>query len=182
MTDPAPDYAAPLLAWRAWNLLRSDDGWRLGSIHYRETWGVDEPVEAWCYRSSRTSGIAHDRHAAPARGCHCGIYGAGDLDVARDYLIPDHVGWEAVTGGSRYVHRVVGLVRLWGRVVECENGFRAERAYPERLWVPTLAPDGRPVDVGAAALDLLAYGVPVELLDAGSRDAILGALQPSSTA
>lgn len=188
MTEVAPDVVGPLLAWRAWNLLETEAGWRLASIHYRETWPVDEPLEAWCYRSSHRAaaeGITHDRHAAPAAGCLCGVYGATELDRAREYLVPDHVGWESVSVRSRYVHRVVGLARLWGRTVECESGWRAAYGYPERLWVPASAPDGSPVDVTAPALDLLAYGVPVELLDSGSRDAILEELrargQPSST-
>ena len=30
---------------------------------------------------------------------------------------------------------VVGTVEIWGRVIECENGFRSEFAYPKELWL-----------------------------------------------
>ena len=96
---------------------------------------------------------------------------------AREYLVPDHTGWESLSHDARYVHRVVGLASLWGRTVECVQGYRASYAYPAQLWIPTQRPDGRPVDVEGLALDLVDYGVPIELVDAGSRDAIVDALR-----
>jgi hypothetical protein len=186
LEDAAPDLIEPLRVWRAWAVRETDEGWRLSSIHYRELWPVGGPVEAWCYRSSKLSaaqGITHDRHLAPAVGCQCGVYGATELERAREYLVPEHTGWESISVDARYVHRVVGLAKLWGRTVECAQGYRASYAYPARLWIPTRMPDGRPLDVEALALDLLAYGVPVELVDAGARGAIVdhlreGAAQP----
>jgi hypothetical protein len=49
---------------------------------------------------------------------------------------------------------VVGTVEIWGRVIECRNGFRSEYAYPKELW---LLRDG---------LEHLSwtYGVPVRKL------------------
>ena len=49
----------------------------------------------------------------------------------------------------------------------------ASIAYPARLWVPTRRPDGHPLDVEAVALDLIDYGVPVDLIDAGGRVEIM---------
>ena len=61
--------------------------------------------------------------------------------------------YDAEHGG---LFHVVGSVKLWGKIVEGSQGWRAQKAYPERLWVPYeawhLAPSLR---------DL--YGVPVEL-------------------
>ena len=188
MTDVAPDFLGPLAAWRAWNVAETEAGRRLTSIHYRETWPVGDPIEAWCYRSSAVGAahhITHARHLAPVTGCHCGIYAATSLDRVREYLVADHAGWEHVSPRAERVHRVVGLVSLWGRLIECEQGYRGSLAYPAHLWVPTHTADSEPVDVEALALDRVDDAVPVELLDARSRveivDRLDGLAQASST-
>ena len=69
------------------------------------------------------------------------------------------------------VHRVIGTVSLWGRVVECARGWRASRAYPRRIYVPgTRAPYWlRAERAEEVALGLTDYDVPVELLDSHTR-------------
>jgi len=176
MASGAPDLLGPLRGWRAWTVRRTDDGWRLASIHYREVWPAGNELAAWCFRSTHLAavqGIGHERHLAPVAGCHCGIYGADGREHAAEYLIPEHAGWETMYTASTYLHRVLGQIDLWGRTVECEHGYRASYGYPARLWVPTRRPDGAELDVGAIALDLLDYGVPVDLVDAGPREEIL---------
>lgn len=38
--------------------------------------------------------------------------------------------------GSKYEDiKVLGQVSLWGRVIETENGYRAQYAYPAELWL-----------------------------------------------
>jgi hypothetical protein len=170
--ERTPDLIGPLSAWRAWYVRETEDGWRLFSIHYGEAWPVGRALEAACFRSryvSTANESTHARHAAPARDCLCGIYGAKALDQARQYVVASYSVCERIPAGAEYVHRVVGLVHLWGRVVDCSQGYRAEIAYPAHLWLPTRRPDGQRVDVGGPALDLLDYGVPVDLLEAGSR-------------
>lgn len=46
---------------------------------------------------------------------------------------------------------VVGSVEIWGKVIECENGYRSEFSYPKELWL--LRP-------GLESLSWT-YGVPV---------------------
>lgn len=172
MSGRAPDLAVPIVGWRSWHVVKTDEGWRLSSIHYPELWPAGRELVADCHRGrfvSAAPGTDHSRHAAPGRRCLCGVYGARDLDHARQYFIACHSTYETVPAAPHYSHRVVGQVQLWGRVVECSQGYRAERAYPARLWVPTHRPDRRPFDVEAVAFDLLAYGAPVDLLDAASR-------------
>lgn len=67
---------------------------------------------------------------APARGCSCGIY-------ALNHPAP----WQGV----------FGEVNLWGRVLQGSKGWRAQYAYPKRLWVS--APSFKPVENALAALD-----------------------------
>jgi hypothetical protein len=69
---------------------------------------------------------------------------------------------------------VIGRVSLWGRVVECERGWRAACAYPARLYLP-LGRHGRlsflsgpAADAERLALALRIYGVPVELVACAS--------------
>jgi hypothetical protein len=37
------------------------------------------------------------------------------------------------------------------------------------LWLPVRRPDGKSIDVDAIAFGLADYGIPIELLDAGTR-------------
>ena len=61
---------------------------------------------------------------------------------------------------------MLGRVALWGQVVECERGWRGSHAYPEHIFVPTTASDGKPIArVDELALGLTDYGVPVELVE-----------------
>lgn len=78
--------------------------------------------------------IAVVRHEAPDEDCTCGIYAAID-----DKGVPD--------SGNVY-----GKVKLWGKVVPGEKGYRAQYAYPTEFRV---AP--KFVDHPA----LLAFGVPI---------------------
>jgi hypothetical protein len=66
---------------------------------------------------------------------------------------------------------VLGLVSLWGTVVECERGYRASHGYPRRIFVPADA--GEPWRIGwdEVALGLCRYGVAVEPLAARAADA-----------
>jgi hypothetical protein len=171
--SPAPDLIEPVHAWRVWSVRETEHGWRLASIHYRESWEPQAHAAAWCYRSSSASEVHHDRHVAPVAGCHCGIYGAAEAADAGEYLGQRQGPWESMYVAAEYRHRVLGQVALWGRTVECTGGFRASFAYPTRLWLPTRRPDGREIDTASLEEDLAAYGVALELVDAGTREDIL---------
>jgi hypothetical protein len=47
----------------------------------------------------------------------------------------DRIRTQAILGYD--VVMAVGLVALWGEVVECEWGWRAQFAYPRSLYLPT---------------------------------------------
>lgn len=180
----APDVIGPLVGWRAWYIRDTAEGWRLFSIHYSEPWPAGRRFEAACHRGryvSTAEESTHARHDAPGRQCLCGVYAAKDVEQAKQYLVPSYAGLEGgLPPGPDYIPRAVGQVNVWGRVLDCPLGYRASSAYPARLWIPTRRPDGKRVDVEAVALDLLAYGVPVDLLDAGPQHEIvreLGAIE-----
>jgi len=166
-----------VVAWRAWNVTHTRDGWRLRSTHMDDPWPVGAPLEATCHRDRVVAGGLpyQARHAPPHLTCQCGIYGAATPDQALQYYVPS---WADISPlppiplEDGYVPRAVGRVRLWGRVLECSQGYRATHAYVAQLFLPARRPDGKQFDVADVALDLLAYGVPIELLDVGTRSEI----------
>jgi hypothetical protein len=123
-------------------------------------------------------------HAAPDEGCRCGIYAAATAAQAA----------ASVTDPARprddIVHHVIGRVSLWGTVVECEHGWRAERAYPASLAVPAPLPQAptrhilrrrrqrsRSRPAAEIARALRAYGVPVELVACETLGELAAALE-----
>ena len=135
----APDYLEPLLGWRACLVVEDAGALRLRSA---------TPAAQRC-----------PVHAAPCVECKCGIYGASEPETVASYL-------DSFTRpeGS-VVDRVLGRVCLWGRVLECERGWRASRAYPARLYVPARRVARARLPVREVALALAGdYGVPVELV------------------
>ena len=95
--------------WRVWRLSASRDGPRLRPNGRGELWPVRSAAVATCWRRRR--------HEAPVARCTCGLYAARDPSMLRQARSP----------------AVIGMVSLWGRVVEHANGWRAGRAYPQRL-------------------------------------------------
>jgi hypothetical protein len=83
-----------------------------------QVWPADAEAVARC----------ESDHAAPREDCACGIYAARDPAAILSYLRGRD---EPAT-----VARVLGRVQLWGRVIEHEAGWRAERARPLEVWLP----------------------------------------------
>jgi len=85
-------------------------------------------------------------HEAPWPSCRCGIYGFRERERAertlRQYARNNLSGW------------ALGRVSLWGGIVECTHGWRAELAYPYDLIVFT-----RDADVEAELRSLYAVDV-----------------------
>ena len=153
----APDYVEPLRGWRVWVVVPTPRGARLRSVVQKTIWPDGSALVAECRRHRllrRATG-----HAAPELACHCGIYATrlGDLEP----LLVD-APWDTGT-------RVLGQVNLWGDVVECERGWRASRAYPERLYVPAR---GGKLSREEVVSGLAAYRVPVEPLGCSAAQAV----------
>jgi hypothetical protein len=156
---PVPDYVEPVVGWRTWAIARTPQGVRLRSVIFGTVWQPRLELVAQCLSRPRRFFLRPWRrrpvHAGPYRDCGCGIYAASRLDRAGIYL-EDRRSTPAWTT----LNRVIGLVALWGDVIECDVGWRASRAYPVRVYVPSYA--GRHGDASSVRRDLLVYGVPVE--------------------
>jgi hypothetical protein len=127
-----PDRVGYEIGWRAW--LIDERELLLVSVAHTTTWVPRQRLEATCSR----------RHKAPEQSCACGIYAARTLGHLRTQ------GYHA--------HGVLGEVKLWGTIVEATSGFRAEFAYPSRLFLP--------YERWQLAKSLRErYGVPVRLLN-----------------
>lgn len=118
----------PLVGWRVWLLVESEDGVRLSSVVYRELWPVQEPMVNRCVES-RCLGATW-----PDLSHSCGVHAFKERSLALEF--PAH--WEAVRlpMGAYPDSYVLGQVSMWGRVVEHEAGYRAQYAYPYVLLVP----------------------------------------------
>lgn len=152
----APDYVAPLEGWRLWEVVGGRGGARLRSLVRRDCrWPVGAALQADC-PSGRLAGFPSP-HPAPEAGCWCGIHAFLDEDLALRTMVD--------LGSELDGPVVVGVVRLWGRVVECTAGLRGQYGYPGELWIPYVASRPRAAVVAervAAALE--PYGVPVRPL------------------
>lgn len=160
----APDVAGTVEAWRIWRVVVRGGRFNLMSVLQPTVWPVGEPLLAECRRARAAFAWLRreQRHEAPAQRCECGIYGT-NLEQIRQYVMP------APAGSS--TPRVLGRVSLWGTVVECERGFRASHAYPERIYVPEDASSRRRSSCEELVEGLKGYEVDVELLPARCIDA-----------
>jgi hypothetical protein len=164
----APDLVEPIVGWRLW-LVVADGGYLwLESVLYPARWLPRQSLRASCSTHRRPhlwvpaeTAEPGPPHRAPSESCQCGIYA-----VAGPATLAPFLDSTLLERGA--IERVVGRVRLWGKVVECERGWRGERAYPDRIYVPCRENVSRDVrrahEIVAGLVD---YGVPVSLL--GSR-------------
>jgi hypothetical protein len=169
-----PDAVEPVVGWRCWRLRDSLDGFALVSACRPVRWEPGRPLAASCF----------DGHAPPRSGCTCGIYAATEPRLPHAYLPPhvkaaDRIRTQAVLGYD--VVMAVGLAALWGEVIECDWGWRAQYAYPRSLYLPTgirhfqRSPTGVEIyDSARLAAELSTlYGVPVS---------VTGSLKPETLA
>lgn len=123
-TDPADDpdrialYAGTFTGWRSWLIDREGN---LNSSTASGVWPAAAALEMTCHVGGR--------HTVPDPACSCGIYAFKTQQDLENSEYAQH--------GS-----VRGRVALWGRVLECEHGYRAQRAYPVQLWVAAELPIG----------------------------------------
>jgi hypothetical protein len=161
-----PDAVEPVVAWRAWFLTRRGTGGRirLDSVIHACLWPARLPLVARCWGEPACD------HDAPAAACRCGIHGSGEVQGLVHYL-----GYGSFPATRL---RAVGLVSLWGDVVEHERGWRASHAYPYHLWLPVQSlGDGTVDGWRPTALDLADYGVPVEVVEASGVEDLASTLE-----
>jgi hypothetical protein len=125
----------PLIGYRGWRVPIEEDNLydlrrlELRSMHRPVSWPAREPVHAECImmNMSRYAQLG-PKHAAPHLGCWCGVYAVkADVQHLRRHVVQS-------VQSSLWWQVAFGVVALWGRVVEHDDGYRAERAMPIALW------------------------------------------------
>jgi hypothetical protein len=101
-------------------------------------WSPYYPLEAVCHKKKR--------HDSPHEDCECGIYA---------FASPDHRELDSNAW-------VWGEIAMWGDVLICESGYRAEFAYPQTLFMKY---DGLKITQRTRFWIENAYGVPVHLVN-----------------
>jgi hypothetical protein len=100
-------------------------------------WPTDEDRVAKCF--------ALRGHDAPQRDCNCGFSAYYELPAEPELPAPEAI-W--------------GAIAAWGRVIECERGFRAQFARPIAL-LDRHNPDDRRERGRRAVRASDAYGIPL---------------------
>jgi hypothetical protein len=125
-----PDLVEPVVGWRAWKvrtlLLGSNSRPTLSSIILDTTWAPRRKITAEHNfdLGEKCSGLLEPE-------CSCGVYAFKNRADAFTYLVRVR---DRLVGMS--VDVAIGTVSLWGRVVECEKGFKGQFAYPHHIYVP----------------------------------------------
>ena len=135
---------------------------RLCSIVCPTRWPPRQELVASCRSSEyRLKPELPAKHRAPEAACRCGIYACESAAGATPFLSCSRTPERQTLG------LVLGRLSLWGKVVECQRGWRGERAHPACIYVPLLSAQGRfllACSPGAetVALALGSDGVPIE--------------------
>lgn len=165
-----PDFFEAITAYRAFNVF--DNGLLVGQAH-AEPWPTYQAFIGRCGMVSGNGWKAHLSDAgfvgAPVKGCDCGVHALKSESAAEGRILDDRdgttTGWMTIQwqGADDAPHRAWGEVKLWGRIIEHELGYRAEFAYPSKLYTENaaLAPK-------IAAL----YGVPCEVKKLAPRQLV----------
>src|SRR3990167_116323 len=114
--------AGPTVGWRWWNATMDATGAWLHPLGVQQpAWPAGRPAKAICTQGAPAYGGG--RHDVPQAGCSCGFWAfKSDREVPSSYIKPDRT-------------LVRGTVALWGRVIEHQEGYSAEYAYPVTLWL-----------------------------------------------
>jgi Bacterial regulatory proteins, luxR family len=139
-----PDGIRPIVGYRMWSYVLTKWGSRLHSLTCA---GINSCPWEGAARGWVVASCTRNRaHAAPAEHCTCGVYAVTTIPEMLRHGVP----FERGDG----VGTLMGRVELAGKIIEHENGYRAERARIAEL-VPI---EGRIRDVMRLANRL---GIPI---------------------
>lgn len=161
-----------LVGWRMWNLypkermvgLREEwaGKWHLESLSnaHQSSWRPMEPQRGTCNNLDPSE---IDDHVCPSWEHRCGVHAVKDVSQTRK--------WGTLNVGStaNYV-RVLGEIEMWGRVLEYEEGYRAEWAYPKKLYLPSSLPDAFGISAEQLAEELWATYLTEVVIDDDIRN------------
>jgi hypothetical protein len=130
MMDVLDTYILPIVGYRGWVLREG----KLSSYAVDNFWIPQKANVAQCdgYEHAKFWGphkvhlgpklIPHASDVAPLAECGCGFYAFKTLPYLVEWL--EH----------REPSIVTGEVYLWGKIVDCQYGYRAQYAYPKLFY------------------------------------------------
>lgn len=163
----APDLIEPLVGFRAWQV---DEHGVLHSCMRSSVWLPRKPLRAKCLFNPGVR-VTHEPLIVPHDGCTCGVY-----------AVKHEFGMQF---GADVKAHVWGTVKLWGKVVDGERGYRAEYAYPadlvliwDRMMWDGSTTRGMPRDKAEQLRAMIQenYGVPVRL---GRQEEVMAVMKAS---
>jgi hypothetical protein len=114
-------------------------GWRVWRLCHGGEFPRGDPRSALTLQSTYMDTLwppgQFNKACCEVKRMHHGIHAFATAAQAISYM---------ANGKTSHQH-VYGEVSLWGRVVVHEHGYRAECAYPKRIYVPTRYQGGRDV-------------------------------------
>ena len=133
-------------AWRAWKIDSDNGQLVLRSLGIDYQWPVRQEVRAVCQREKIGWGSPHFGEGIPNASCTCGFWATKHRELAPRPLM-------------NFTYRigiVGGKVALWGDIIEHEEGFRAQFAYPLSLEEAVCSESDSIVPIREAILQLRA--------------------------
>lgn len=148
-----PDLIEPFVGWKG---LLADSAGSLYSPAVPTPWPARERLEAVCVSQLRKDHVRD--HTPPVKSCSCGIYAVKTFEDLKEhgYNVWDEGAWRSRPEDPKVW--VVVRVSLWGDVVEGGIGYRAQYAYPKKIYVP-----GDMLKLGALIRER--YGVSLGIID-----------------
>lgn len=132
-----------IVGWRGWQLVRP---YFLVSGNW--AWLPHQRIEAECnYRREHRADNEDD--FAPYRRCTCGVYSFNAPRELKDQ--------------GYGTQEILGEVYHWGKVIEHSRGYRAQYAYPKKLYVKLENGSRHPKELYEYVA--WTYGVPIEFVD-----------------
>ncbi|MCL5669707.1 MAG: hypothetical protein M1423_00145 [Acidobacteria bacterium] len=142
-----PDFVQPLVGWRAWKVWAPRTGSApcpvFSSVILDTSW-----VPRRRFTAEHSFDLGAKCHGLLKLDCSCGVYAFKDPIEAFIYMMQVR---DRLLGMS--VEVALGSVNLWGRVVDCESGYKAQYAYPCHFYLPASFARFLP-EVGSA------FGIP----------------------
>ena len=127
-----------IIGYRVWEVRPAGRFAFLESVTQRTPWPVGEALKAHCISEY------------PGVNSHNGLYAFKRRHTEAEYR---------ASYGTEKTMLVYGTVALWGRVIEHQEGYRAEYAYPQSIVVPSSIPDSGKVARALANT----YGIEVQV-------------------
>lgn len=156
MMDISDTYIFPVVGYRGWMLREGklssyavDNLWTPMKANVAQCGGY-EHAKFWGPYTARSGPelIPHASDEAPLAECGCGFYAFKTLPYLLNWLEEHREG-----------HMVIGEVYLWGKIVDCRYGYRAQYAYPKRFYSKTYK---RKYAYNNSTSPLCEFSVPVE--------------------